>query len=120
MAKLTNKEARVKRHRRVRKKISGTGEIPRMSVCCTSKHIYVQFIDDDSGRTLAAASTLCADFRNDSAKAKLDGAAKLGKIAADRAVAVKIGTVVFDRGGFAFHGRVKAVAEAAREAGLKF
>ncbi|MDT8389304.1 MAG: 50S ribosomal protein L18 [Lentisphaeria bacterium] len=120
MAKLTKKEARVKRHRRVRKKISGTGSIPRMAVCCTSKHIYVQFIDDETGRTLAAASTLCDEFRQGGAKANVEGAGLLGKIAAGRAVAADIKTVVFDRGGFAFHGKVKAIADAAREAGLKF
>ncbi len=120
MAKLTKKEARVKRHRRVRKKVSGTGSIPRMSVCCTSKHIYVQFIDDVAGRTLASASTLCGDFRQAGVKANLDGAVKLGKLAAERAVAAEIETVVFDRGGFNYHGRVKAIADAAREAGLKF
>lgn len=120
MAKLTKKEARVKRHRRVRKKISGTGSTPRMAVCCTSKHMYVQFIDDETGRTLASASTLCDAFRKDGGKATVEGAKVLGKIAADRAVAAKITTVVFDRGGFAFHGKVKAIADAAREAGLKF
>ena len=120
MAKLTKKEARVKRHRRVRKKISGTGDIPRMSVCCTAKHIYVQFIDDQTGRTLASASTLCEEFRKANATSNVDGAKTLGKLAADRAVAANIGQVVFDRGGFSYHGRVKAIAEAAREAGLKF
>jgi len=120
MAKLSKKEARVKRHRRVRKKLSGTGDIPRMSVCCTSKHIYVQFIDDESGRTLAFASTLADQFRKEGIPSNVDCATKLGKLAAEKAVAANISRVVFDRGGFKYHGRVKAIADAAREAGLKF
>lgn len=120
MAKLSKKEARVRRHRRTRGKIAGSSDVPRMSVCCTAKHIYVQFIDDQSGRTLASASTLCEDFRKAGAKPNVDGATELGKLAAQRAVAANIEKVVFDRGGFRYQGRVKAIAEAAREAGLKF
>ncbi len=120
MAKLSKKEARVRRHRRVRVKVSGTAAVPRLSVCCTSRHMYVQFIDDVAGHTLAAASSMGADFRAAGAKSTVDGATLLGKLAAERAKAVEIEKVVFDRGGFAYHGKVKAIAEAAREAGLKF
>jgi large subunit ribosomal protein L18 len=121
MAKITNKDARIRRHRRLRKKVSGTAEIPRMSVCCTQRHIHIQFIDDVAGRTLAAASTLEAEFRQQKGvKADMDGAVALARIAAKRAQDVKIGAVVFDRGGFNYHGRVKAIADTAREAGLKF
>lgn len=120
MAKLTKKEARVRRHRRLRKKVAGTAEVPRLAVCCTAKHIYVQVIDDDKGHTIASASTLGEEFRKAKGKGNVAGAALLGKLAAERAVAAKVDRVVFDRGGFAYHGKVKAVAEAAREAGLKF
>jgi large subunit ribosomal protein L18 len=101
-------------------KVSGTAAVPRLAVCCTSKHIYVQLIDDDSGHTIASASTLGGEFVKAKAKANVEGAALLGKLAAERAIAAKVEKVVFDRGGFAYHGKVKAVAEAAREAGLKF
>ena len=120
MSKSTKKEARQRRHVRVRKSISGTALVPRMSVCCTSKHMYVQFIDDVAGQTLAAASTLDKAFRESKMAANQKGAALLGKLAADRAVAKSIVRVVFDRGGFRFHGRVKTVAMAARTAGLQF
>jgi len=89
-----------------------------MSVCLTGKNIYVQFIDDVAGRTLASASTLLADTKG--TKANVAGAKKLGALAAEKAKANNITVVVFDRGGFKFHGRVKALADAAREAGLKF
>jgi len=89
-----------------------------MSVCLTGKHIYVQFIDDVAGKTLASASTVIADIKG--TKANLAGAKKLGALAAEKAKASNITEVVFDRGGNQFHGRVKALADAAREAGLKF
>jgi large subunit ribosomal protein L18 len=91
-----------------------------MSVCATGKHIYVQFIDDSKGVTVAAASTLDRSFRESGLKANLAGAAALGKTAAERAMATQISEVVFDRGGLKYHGRVKAVADAARQTGLKF
>ena len=120
MSKLSKKEARVRRHRRIRHKVAGTPEVPRMSVCCTAKHIYVQFVDDVSGQTLAAASTRDAEFRSEgNGQANLDGAARLGKLAADRAAKASISKVVFDRGGFRYHGRVKAIADAARKVGLQ-
>jgi large subunit ribosomal protein L18 len=120
MSKLSRKEARVRRHRRLRRKITGSADTPRMSVCCTGRHIYVQFVDDTQGRTLASVSTLDAELGTDKARSTVAGAAKLGKLAAERAAKVNISRVVFDRGGFRYHGRVKAIAEAAREAGLQF
>jgi len=114
----TRTEARGRRHRRLRQKVHGTAARPRMSVCLTGQHIYVQFIDDVAGCTLASASTLLADVKG--AKANVAGAKKLGALAAEKAKANNITEVVFDRGGFQFHGRVKALADAAREAGLKF
>jgi len=119
MAKLTRKEARWRRHRRVRKKVSGTVDIPRMAVCVTGKHIYIQLIDDAAGRTLISASTLERTFRESGNRANVEGAAELGKIIAQRALEKQISRVVFDRGGFKYHGKVKAIAESAREAGLR-
>ncbi len=120
MAIQSNKSRRVQRHRRVRRKIAGNAVRPRMAVCTSGKHIYIQFIDDDSGRTLAAASTQSGDFRGSGLKPTLEGAKELGKAAAEKAKTVGIATVVFDRSGFNYHGRIKAVADAAREAGLQF
>ncbi len=121
MSKLTKKEARVRRHRRLRHKVQGTAERPRMSVFCSGKHIYVQLVDDAAGHTLVAVSTLETGLReNAEVKPTVAGATVLGKLAAERAAAAKIDAVVFDRGGFKYHGKIKAVAEAAREAGLKF
>lgn len=111
-------EARRRRHLRLRQKISGTAARPRMAVAMTGKHIYVQFIDDIAGKTLAAASTIAADGKG--TKATVAGAKTIGALAAQKAKEKNISTVVFDRGGFRFHGRVKALADAAREAGLKF
>jgi large subunit ribosomal protein L18 len=109
------------RHWRVRKKVSGTNECPRMSVCFTSAHIYVQFIDDIAGRTLATASTRAkgAAVKNKSC-ANMVNAKTVGGTAAKAALDKGIKEVVFDRGGARYHGKVKALADAAREAGLKF
>ena len=113
-------ERRQRRHRRVRRRIAGTPEIPRMAVCKTGRHIYVQVIDDEAGHTLAAASTLDTALRGDDAvTANVAGATAVGKLAAERAKEKGVSKVVFDRGGFPFHGCVKAVADAAREAGLE-
>lgn len=110
------------RHLRVRKKISGTAARPRMSVCFTGKNIHVQFIDDEGRRTLAAASTVNKAFRAEAAKigANVATATRLGRAAAEAAKAVGIAAVVFDRGAGQYHGKIKALADAAREAGLKF
>lgn len=114
------KELRVRRHLRIRKKVSGTAERPRFCVSITAAHIYCQFIDDDAGRTLAAVSSMDARFKANNGKANMAGAAELGKLAAEAAKAAGISEVVFDRSGFRYHGRVKAIAETARELGLKF
>ncbi len=120
MAVKSKKELRIRRHLRIRKKVSGTPERPRFAVSITTNNIYCQFIDDVNGLTLASASTLGAQFKADNAKPNMDGAALLGKIAAEEAAKANITDVVFDRCGYKFHGRMKAVAEAAKANGLKF
>lgn len=119
MARLNKKEARVRRHRRVRRKVSGTAGVPRMSVYCSGKQVYVQFIDDEVGHTITAASTLEQES-DGQLRGNVQGAAAVGRKAAERALSCNIKRVVFDRGGFNYHGRVKALADAAREAGLEF
>jgi len=115
---LTKSEHRVRRHRRVRKKILGTAERPRLAVFRSNKHIYVQAIDDQAGRTIASASTVEAD-RRAGATATVGAAKDVGKLLGERVKAAGVNTVVFDRGGFKYHGRVAAVADGAREAGLE-
>ncbi len=114
------RNSRIRRHRRVRKKIHGTATRPRLAVFRSNKHVSVQVIDDDSGVTLAAASTTEADLRSAGSGSSVEAAAKVGTLVAERAKAAGIDKVVFDRGGFAYHGRIEAVASAAREAGLEF
>ena len=115
------KEARLKRKRRIRTRISGSAERPRLSVFRTSKHIYAQVIDDTTGVTLATASTLSPEIRQqEKVKGKIEDAKRVGKMVADITKAKGITRVVFDRNGFLYHGRVKALADAAREAGLRF
>ncbi|MDL2219955.1 50S ribosomal protein L18 [Ruminococcaceae bacterium OttesenSCG-928-O06] len=109
--------ARLRRHRRVRGKISGTAARPRLDVFRSSKHIYAQIIDDVTGTTLAAASSMDKGF--DGAGGNVEAATRVGKAIAEKALAKGIDTVVFDRGGFVYHGRVKALADGAREGGLK-
>lgn len=116
----TKKDKRTRRHLRIRNKISGTAARPRFCVSVTANNIYCQFIDDEKGVTLAAASSVEPRFKEEKAKANLAGATLLGQIAAEKAKAAGIETVVFDRSGFKFHGRVKAIGEAARANGLKF
>lgn len=106
------KEQRVKRHKRLRQRIVGTAERPRMSICVTNKHMYVQFIDDDAGRTLASASSIKEQ------KANVEVAKTLGGNAAQAAMAAGISKVVVDRGGFKYTGRVAAIVESAVAAGL--
>ncbi|MEO7555444.1 MAG: 50S ribosomal protein L18 [Acidimicrobiales bacterium] len=113
------REARIRRHRRVRKKVRGTAERPRLAVFRSNKHIAAQVIDDLTGRTLAAAATTEADLKA-GGTGNADAAKKVGALVAERAKAAGITKVVFDRGGFLYHGRVAAVADAAREAGLEF
>ena len=113
-----SKAARIKRHKRVRAKISGTPECPRLCVFRSAKHIYAQVIDDVNGVTLVSASTMDKDFG--AYGGNKEAASKVGKTIAERALAKNIETVVFDRGGFIYTGRVKELAEGAREGGLKF
>ena len=116
-----SQEARKRRHRRVRAKLSGTAARPRLNVFRSLENIFVQVIDDEAGHTLVSASTLDRTLVSElEGKDKKGQAALVGKIIAERAVALGIDEVVFDRGGYPYHGRVKAVAEAAREGGLKF
>lgn len=112
---------RDRRKKRVRKKIHGTAERPRLSVFRSSKHIYVQVIDDNSGKTLAAASSLSGEIKADLGDLnKRDSAKKVGALAAQKCSAAGIGAVIFDRNGYLYCGRVAAVADGAREGGLKF
>lgn len=111
--------ARTRRHYRLRKNISGTAEIPRLVVHRTSRHMHAQLIDDVAGHTLAAASTIEPEVRALNGEKK-DRGARVGELIAERAKAAGIETVVFDRGGYQYHGRVAALADAAREGGLKF
>ncbi|MGX8702660.1 50S ribosomal protein L18 [Clostridium sp. KNHs216] len=116
--KTDTNRARLNRHRRVRGKISGTAECPRLNVFRSTTNIYAQIIDDVKGVTLAAASTLDKDFNGNGGNK--DAARKVGELIAKRAAEKGITEVVFDRGGYIFHGRVKELAEGAREGGLKF
>ncbi len=116
----TKKEQRIRRHNRLRRKISGTAERPRLAVCFTNLHIHAQFIDDEAGRTLAAVSSLERSFRDQGAKTNRAGAELLGRMAAEKAAPAGIRRVVFDRGGFRFHGRVKAFADSVRAGGIEF
>jgi large subunit ribosomal protein L18 len=112
--------ARSRRHHRVRKKVTGTAARPRLAVFRSNKHITAQVIDDRSGRTLAAASSVEAGVRQVGATGNKTAAATVGRLVGERAKAAGVSQVVFDRGGFLYHGRVAAVADAAREAGLEF
>jgi len=113
--------ARLKRKMRVRKKINGSSERPRLCVFRSSKHIYAQIIDDTKGATLVAASTLAPEYKQmEAAKGKIGNAQRVGALLAQRAKAKGISKVVFDRNGYIYHGRIRALADAAREAGLDF
>jgi len=119
--KESRKLTRAKRHMRIRRRLSGTPERPRLCVYRSNKHIYVQIIDDTTARTLVAASTLDKELRGKVEKSwNKEGAKSVGALVAERAKAAGIEDVVFDRGGNIYHGRIAAVAEAARQAGLKF
>lgn len=121
---VTTREGRRKRrHTRVRKKIWGTAGRPRLVVFRSLKNFEGQLVDDDAGRTLVGLSTLCAelsDFKTEGKNVRVERAKAAGKLLADRAKAIGVETVVFDRAGYQYHGRVKAFAEGAREGGLKF
>jgi large subunit ribosomal protein L18 len=111
-------EARRRRHVRVRKAVIGTSERPRLSVFRSNRYLYAQVIDDKTGRTLAAASSQEASLR--SKTLSVETATEIGKLVAERAKSAGVGAVVFDRGGFTYHGRIKALADAARASGLEF
>lgn len=118
---IKSKVARKRRHRRIRTKISGTAVRPRLNVFRSLDHIYAQVIDDVEGKTLVSASTIDKTLRADIAgKTKKEQATLVGKAIAERAKAAGVSTVLFDRGGYLYHGRIKALADGAREGGLEF
>jgi len=120
ITKADKNKARLKRHLRVRKKISGTSERPRLSVFRSSKHIYAQLIDDVKGVTLVSASTVDKELAGAGNGGNVEAARKVGELVAKRAKENGYENVVFDRGGYLYHGRIQALADAAREAGLQF
>jgi len=119
ITKADKNKTRKRRHARVRAKIAGTAARPRLNVFRSNKHLYAQLIDDANGVTLASASTIEKDFGLEST-GNLEAAAKVGELLAQRATEKGVASVVFDRGGYLYHGRVKALADAARENGLQF
>ena len=119
--KKSRADVRVKKHNRMRFHISGTADRPRLAVFRSNNHMYAQIIDDAAGNTLVAASTVEKDIKSQLEKTNnVDAAAYVGKVVAERALEAGIKEVVYDRGGFLYHGKVKALADAAREAGLQF
>jgi len=116
----TGKLKRVVRHKRVRKKVSGTTQRPRLAVFRSLQHVYAQVIDDDQGTTVAAASSLEKEVRGNAKGPKAEVSKAVGKLVAQRAKEKGIKAVVFDRGGYKYHGRIKTLADAAREEGLEF
>jgi large subunit ribosomal protein L18 len=117
---ITKQERRTRIKKRIRKKITGTKEKPRLSVFRSNKHIYTQFINDNEGRTLLSVSSLNKEIADKKNITKTEQAKLVGKLTAEKSKAAKISSVVFDRNGYLYHGRVKALADAAREGGLKF
>ena len=121
VSKKSRSEVREKKHRRLRNHLSGTAERPRLAVFRSNNHMYAQIIDDTVGNTLVSASTLQKDVKANLEKTNnVDAAAYLGKVIAEKAIEKGIKDVVFDRGGFLYHGKIQALADAAREAGLNF
>lgn len=119
--KKSRAEVRIKKHKRIRNRFSGTAQRPRLSVFRSNHHMYAQIIDDTVGNTLVSASTMEKDIKAELEKTNnVDAAAHLGTVIGKRAIEKGITEVVFDRGGFLYHGKIAALAEAAREAGLKF
>ncbi|MGE9269871.1 MAG: 50S ribosomal protein L18 [Verrucomicrobiales bacterium] len=118
MSQLNRKEVRRRIHKRIRRKVAGTTERPRLAVHYSNQHIYAQVIDDTTGNTVVSASTLDKSVENGSSN--VECASNVGKLVAERAKEANISAVVFDRGGHLYHGKIKALAEAAREAGLQF
>jgi len=119
-SKSDKRTARIRRHGRVRRKVRGSADRPRLAVFRSTKHISAQIIDDRTGRTLASASTVEPDIKANGYPGNTEAATLVGTLLGERAKAAGISQVVFDRGGFQYHGRVAAVADAAREAGLEF
>ena len=121
VSKKNRSEVRVNKHRRIRSRLSGTPEQPRLAVFRSNNHMYAQIIDDVAGNTIVSASTLQADVKDGLAKTNnVEAATKLGEVIAKKALDNGIKTVVFDRSGYIYQGKVKALADAAREAGLEF
>ena len=121
VSKKARSEVRVKKHMKIRNRFSGTSECPRLAVFRSNKHMYAQIIDDKAQNTLVSASTLQKDVKANLEKTNnVEAAAYLGKVIAERALEKGIKDVVFDRGGFIYHGKIQALADAAREAGLNF
>ena len=120
MALRDRKIIRHRIHTRIRKRVSGTAERPRLAVHFSGKHVYAQVIDDDAGKTLVSAATTEETIGGKKAGANRASAEKVGKAIAERLLSKKVDKVIFDRGGFLYHGKVKALADAAREGGLKF
>ena len=121
VSKKSRSEVRVNKHRKLRNRFSGTAERPRLAVCRSNNHMYAQIIDDTVGNTLVSASTLQKDVKAELEKTNnVEAAAYLGTVIAKKAIEKGITSVVFDRGGFIYHGKIKALADAAREAGLNF
>ena len=118
MSTIQRKTIRQRIHKRIRRKVTGTTERPRLAVHYSNQHIYAQVIDDSAGKTLVSASTMDKSFEK--ASSNIESAQKVGKLLAERAKGSNISAVVFDRGGHLYHGKVKALADAAREAGLQF
>ncbi|MGB2982916.1 MAG: 50S ribosomal protein L18 [Candidatus Bipolaricaulia bacterium] len=120
MARTNRKQERIKRHRRIRKRVRGTEERPRLCVTRSLRHLYAQIIDDDTGRTLVHVSTLDREAQDASSSPNIEGAKSLGARLAEKALEKGIGAVVFDRSGYLYHGVVSAFAQACREGGLRF
>jgi large subunit ribosomal protein L18 len=121
MATLNRKQKTAVRHERLRKRVGGTPDRPRLSVHFSAKNIYAQVIDDQEGKTIASVNTTEGDFKGDKkARANKETAEKVGRLVAERSKAKNVSKVVFDRGGLQYHGKVKALADAAREGGLEF
>ena len=120
MSTINRKAVRAKVHRRIRRKLSGTASRPRLAVYFSNRHVYAQIIDDTAGKTTCSASTAYASIADPSKLANCASAVKVGNLIGERAKAANVTEVVFDRGGFKFCGKVKALADAARETGLKF
>jgi large subunit ribosomal protein L18 len=118
MSTIIRKKIRQRIHKRIRRKVTGTAERPRLAVHYSNQHIYAQVIDDSAGKTLVSASTMDKNFEK--ASANVESSQKVGQLLAERAKGSNISAVVFDRGGHLYHGKVKALADAAREGGLQF